>query len=68
MMHDDIATFLYEVLKIKHEDCVDFDYTTGRYDSIQVQLKQNEPTLFLRRAWNLSTSWTTTSGNCGLTG
>ena len=36
---DDIGEFLFDILKINHDDCLGFDYTTGRYDSRQIKLK-----------------------------
>ena len=36
---DDIGEFIFDVLKIKPEDCLGFDYTTGRYDTRQVKMK-----------------------------
>ena len=36
---DDLSTFIFDVLKIRHQDCVGIDYTTGRYDHREIQLK-----------------------------
>ena len=49
LKHDDIATFLFDVLGIKAADCLGFDYNTGRYDTREVQLKNDiDTTRFLR--------------------
>ena len=49
LRHDDIATFIYDVLKIKHEECLAIDFNTGRYDTMELQLKSDiDPTRFLR--------------------
>ena len=36
---DDIGEFLFDIMKINPDDCLSFDYTTGRYDSRQIKLK-----------------------------
>ena len=36
---DYIATFLFDELQIKPEDCLRFNYTLGRYDSREVMFK-----------------------------
>ena len=36
---DDLSIFIFNTLKIKHQDCLGIDYTTGRYDHREVQLK-----------------------------
>ena len=36
---DEIATFLFDILKIPHSACLRFNYTTGRYDSREVMFK-----------------------------
>ena len=49
LKHDDIATFLFDVLGIKAEDCLGFDYNTGRYDTREIQMKNGiDTTRFLR--------------------
>ena len=49
LKHDDIATFLFDILGIKAADCLGFDYSTGRYDTREVQLKNDiDTTRFLR--------------------
>ena len=39
LKHDDIATFIFDYLGIKPEECIGFDYNTGRYDTREIQLK-----------------------------
>ena len=36
---DDIGEFIFDIMKINPDDCLGFDYTTGRYDSRQIKLK-----------------------------
>ena len=36
---DDLGTFLFDVLKIKAEECLRFNYTLGRYDTREVMFK-----------------------------
>ena len=36
---DDLGTFLFDILKIKAEDCVRFNYTLGRYETREVMFK-----------------------------
>ena len=36
---DDIGDFIFDILKVNPDDCLGFDYTTGRYDSRQLKLK-----------------------------
>ena len=49
LRHDDIANFIYDVLQVKHEDCIAIDFNTGRYDTRELQLKSDiDPTRFLR--------------------
>ena len=36
---EDLGEFLFDILKINPEDCLGLDFTTGRYDSREVQLK-----------------------------
>ena len=36
---DDLSIFIFDIMKIKHQECEGIDYTTGRYDSREVQLK-----------------------------
>ena len=47
LKHDDIATFIYDVLKVNHNDIIALDFTSGRYDSREIQLKPHvDPTKF----------------------
>ena len=39
LTYDDLGELIFDVLKIDPEDCVAFDYNTGRYDVKQIQLK-----------------------------
>ena len=49
LRHDDIATFIFDYLGIKPEECIGFDYNTGRYDTREIQLKSDiDTTRFLR--------------------
>ena len=36
---DDISELIFDILKIKPEDCLGYDYTTGRYDSRHIKFK-----------------------------
>ena len=36
---DDLGELIFDVLKIKIEECLTFDYNTGRYDSKQIMFK-----------------------------
>ena len=36
---DELSIFIFDILKIKHQDCIGLDYTTGRYDHREIQLK-----------------------------
>ena len=38
---DDIGEFIFDVLKINPEDCLSYDYNTGRYDSREIKFKPN---------------------------
>ena len=37
--YDEIGSFLFDVLKIKAEECLRFNYTLGRYDTREVMFK-----------------------------
>ena len=39
LTYDEIATFIFDTLKISHTDCLRFNYTTGRYDTREVMFK-----------------------------
>ena len=39
LTYDDLGTFLFDILKLKAEDCLRFNYTLGRYDTREVMLK-----------------------------
>ena len=46
---DDIYAFVFDVLKIKYDQCLAFDYSSGRYDTRYIKLKPEvEPTPFLK--------------------
>ena len=36
---DDLGELIFDVLKIKVDECISFDYNTGRYDSKQIKFK-----------------------------
>ena len=38
---DDLGELIFDVIKIKPEDCVTFDYNTGRFETKHIQLKSN---------------------------
>ena len=37
---DEIATFIFETLKVSPADCERFNYSTGRYDTREIMFKQ----------------------------
>ena len=42
---DDLGELVFDILKIKPDDCFGFDFTTGRYDSRQIKLKPSVDTM-----------------------
>ena len=38
---DDLGELIFDVIKIKPEECMTFDYNTGRFDTKHIQLKPN---------------------------
>ena len=36
---DDLGDLIFDILKINPDDCLGFDYTTGRYDSRPIKLR-----------------------------
>ena len=36
---DQLSVFIFDILKIRPQDCVGIDYTTGRYDTREIQVK-----------------------------
>ena len=47
--YDDIGELLFDVLKINPEDCISFNFNTGRYDQREVKFKPNLHTLSYMR-------------------
>ena len=49
LTYDDIGELLFDVLEIKPEDCITFNFNTGRYDQREVKFKPAVDTIpFLR--------------------
>ena len=38
---DDLGELIFDVIKINPDDCISFDYNTGRFDTKHIQLKPN---------------------------
>ena len=39
LTYDDLGELIFDVIKIDPNDCISFDYNTGRYDTKHIQLK-----------------------------
>ena len=39
---DDLAELIFDVLNIKPDDCLSYDYNTGRYDTREIKFKPQE--------------------------
>ena len=39
LTYDDLGEILFDILKIDPNDCVGFDFNTGRYDTRHIKLK-----------------------------
>ena len=51
---DDIGEFIFDILKINPDDCLAFDYNTGRYDTRQIKFKPGTNTDSFVRAQSIN--------------